>query len=228
MYDVVSTRGRILQQENAIGVAAPTAGACTDGFSASMTTFQPIEHKDDGSNDVCPTCGGRVDTKATAGVNGHDYRLECQSCSWTLPLERPPTARDEARLVTDGGTRTKTPTDGGPQSAREILDELHSDESVARVAEHIQTGDGNPTAKDVLRTLALAKDRLALVVSHRTGTEYITLAEGWEGFVAVQHRDRDNQTLEPITLDQDDLEYRLGSSIDVCLRSAVPTRGDDQ
>lgn len=180
---------------------------------------------DDGSQDTCPTCGGRVDTKATAGVNGHDYRLECQSCSWTLPLERPPTARDEARLVTDGGTRTKTPTDGGPQSARDILDELHSDDSVARVAAHIQTGDENPTPRDVLRTLALAEDRLALTISFQARTEYITLSEGWEHF-DVTARKPDGRIWGPYDLEVDELESRLTESIDVCLRSAVPTRGD--
>lgn len=113
-------------------------------------------------------------------------------------------------------TDRQAPNDGGPQSAREILDELHSDESVARVAEHIQTGDANPSGMDVLRTLALAEDRLCLTVGHDSGTEYLWLADGWTRFVAMKARPN-GDVLGPIPLTTDELEYRLKKPIDVAL-----------
>ena len=173
-------------------------------------------NSDDEPHDACPTCSAPVQTKATTDAGGHHYRLECESCSWTLPIERPLTAtQDDAVLVTDGGVTADASSDGGPQSAQEILDELHHDESVARVAKYIKTGNGRPNPMDVLRTLALAEDRLCITVEHRTGTEYIWLADGWRHFVARHDRDRDEQTVEGIPIGLDDLEKRLERPIDV-------------
>jgi len=71
-----------------------------------MTVFTLTANKDDGEpHDVCPTCGGHAETNAQTDASGHTYRLTCRVCSWSVPLTRPPTAaRDDARLVTDGGT----------------------------------------------------------------------------------------------------------------------------
>lgn len=196
-----------------------------------MTVYKPTPNKYDGeSQDTCPTCGGRAETKATTDASGHTYRLTCRSCPWSVPLSEPPTATtDDAVLVTDGGTRAAGTNDGGPQTAQDILDELHSDESVARVAEHIQTGDADPTPTDVLRTFALAEDRLCLTVAFRTGTEYIWLADGWTSFVALKARPN-GDVLGPITLTTDELAYRLSKPIGVELVGetdvARPNGGD--
>ena len=177
-------------------------------------------NSDDGSHDTCPTCGARVDQKARTDATGHEYRLECTSCPWTLPIERPHELRDDARLIADGGTTTGTPTDGGPQSAQEILDEYYHEDSVARIADQVRTGTANPTSRDALRTLALADDRLCLVFEHDCGLEYVFLADGWEHFEARLRRDRDGETIDT-TLRQSDLEHRLDKLADVELVGAA-------
>ena len=183
-----------------------------------MTLFESLRNKDDGaSQDACPTCSAPVHTKATTNTGGHRYRLECSACSWTLPLERPLAApQDDAALVTDGGMTT-TPTDGGaPQSAQEILDTLYHDDSVAAIADQIQTHDADPSPTDALRTLALSQDRLCLVFEHDCGTEYVKLADGWQHLEAVLRRDRDGQTITS-TLEVSDLEHRMNKLEDVGL-----------
>ncbi len=194
-----------------------------------MTVFKPTANKDDGeTHDTCPTCNGRVHTKATCDATGHDYRLECESCPWTVPLERPPTptTRDDAVILADGGTTVDTTTDGGPQSAQEILDELYHVDSVARVADQIKTGDANPTGADIRKTLRLAGDRLCLTVDFRTGMEYIWLADGWAGLIAKKVRPN-GDVLGPIVLSADDLERRLAKPIDVELADATPVDRPD-
>ena len=197
-----------------------------------MTTFETRRNKDDGvSHDACPTCSALVHTKATTDASGHNYRLECPNCSWTLPLERPLTAtQDDAVLMTDGGVTADASTDGGPQSAQEILDELYHDDSVAAIADHVRTGTADPTPRDALRTLALAEDRLCLIFEHDCGTEYVWLADGWQSFEARLKRDRDGETIDT-TLRQSDLAHRLDTLAAVELVGATdvtrPQSGGD-
>ena len=181
-----------------------------------MTLFESPRNKDDGvSQDACPTCSAPVDTKATTDASGHRYRLECESCSWALPIERPlPAPMDDAVLVTDGGMTTEEVADGGPKSAQEILDELYHDDSVAAIADQVRTGTADPSPRDALRTLALAEDRLCLVFEHDCGLEYVFLADGWEHFEARLRRDRDGETIDT-TLRQSDLQHRLDKLADV-------------
>ncbi len=75
-------------------------------MSASMHDYTTAIDKADGEqHDVCPTCGGHAETKAQTDTSGHSYTLTCQTCHWQIPLTRPRAgARDDARLVTDGGT----------------------------------------------------------------------------------------------------------------------------
>lgn len=192
-------------------------------ISASMTPYTTTANKDDDeSHDTCPTCGGHVETKAKCDESGHTYDLTCTVCPWSVPLSQPPTTRrDGAVVMTDGGTTAETTEDGGPQTAREILDDLHSDDSVARVAAQIKTGDGNAMPDDVLRTLGLAEDRLCLTVEFRTGIEYIWLADGWRHLVAQKVRPN-GDVLDPIPLSMDDLENRVEKPLDVELVGSTP------
>jgi len=116
--------------------------------------------------------------------------------------------------------------DAGPQSAREILDELHSDDSVARVAAQIETGDGDASGDDILRTLALAEDRLCLIFEHDCGHEYVWLTDGWQGFDARLRRDRDGAIITT-TLSVGDLEHRLAKLADVALVGSTPVTRPD-
>ncbi len=192
-----------------------------------MTQLDSTLYKTDGeSRDVCPTCGGHAETKAQTDATGHSYTLECRTCSWSVPLTRPPEpTHDDAVLMTDGGTTTADTTECGPQSAQDILDELHTDDSVARVAKAIATGD-RCSADDVLRTLALAEDRLCLTVEFRTGVEYVWLADGWDRLVAKKARPN-GDVLGPIELTADDLEYRLEKPIDIELVGSTPVTRPD-
>ena len=178
-------------------------------------------NSDDEPQDACPTCSAPVETKATTDASSHRYRLECPNCGWTLPIERPLTvSKDDAVLVPDGGTTTKATTDGGPQSAQEILDELYHDDSVAAIADQVRTGAADPSPRDAIRTLALAEDRLCLVFKHDCGLEYVFLADGWENFEARLRRNRDGETIDT-TLRQSDLEHRLDKLADVELVGAA-------
>ena len=188
-----------------------------------MIDLQRTPYNSDGESfDACPTCGARVHTKATTTSASHQYRLECSSCSWDLPVERPPVDSTDAELVTDGGTATKSSSDGGPESAREILDKLHSDESVARVAKYVETGDCNITATDLLRTLTLAEDRLCFEIEHDRLTEYVWLDADWRAFVARSVRKRDGEAIGPVLMSRRDMSDRLSKPINVRLVENVP------
>lgn len=189
-----------------------------------------VYNSDDESHDACPTCGGRVETKAKTDASGHTYRLTCRSCAWGVPLSEPPTATtDDAVLVTDGGMRAAGTNDGGPQTAQDILDDLYRIDCVARVADYIQTGNAFPSPVDVRRTLAYADDRLCLIFEHDCGLEYVWLADGWQHFDARMRRDRDGATIDA-TLSLDDLEHRLSKLAGVELVGATdvprPNGGD--
>lgn len=184
---------------------------CLHGWNqASMIQLdRPAYNSDGGSHDVCPTCGAPVRTTTPADADA-TYRLSCTHCSWRVDLEPSPARR----VVTDGGTRATTSRDE-PKSARDVLDELHYDDSAARVAEQIETGDcPELTPTDILRTLALAEDRLCMIFEHDTGTEYVWLADGWRRLDARLLRDRDGGTID-VTMGPDDLTKRLDRLEDV-------------
>lgn len=107
-----------------------------------------------------------------------------------------------------------TPADG-PQSARDILDELHSHDAVARLAAQIKTGDAGLSGMDVIKSLAFADDRLCLTIEHDAGTEYVWLTDGWQRVVAQLYRERDTTAVDPIVLEPADLERRLSNPIGV-------------
>ncbi|USZ73741.1 hypothetical protein [Natronosalvus halobius] len=166
------------------------------------------------SHDACPTCGQPAAIKATCTASGHDYRLECSNCPWFVPIHRP----QQPTLVTDGGTIATQPTTDD-NSARDILDDLHYDESVARLCEHLATGDSDLSGEDCRRALSKATD-LCLVFEHRSKTEFVTISDG--DLQAAYYRAGDAHVCGPMTLEADHLESRLPALADVCLLEDAP------
>jgi len=143
---------------------------------------------------------------------------------------------DPADAPASGYTRRRTtrhgrrdgrrrPTDGGTQSARDILTELSHIDSVARVIGLVD-GKGHATGADIRATLEHAEDRLCLAVDFRTGTEFVWLADGWAGVVAMKVRPN-GDVLGPIVLSTDDLEYRLDQPISIELADSPPVDRPD-
>ncbi|AEH39462.1 hypothetical protein [Halopiger xanaduensis] len=172
---------------------------------------------DDESRDACPTCGARVDTKATYDADGSDYRLECRSCSWTVPLERPPTAtRDDAQVLTDGGTTSQS-TQG---TARDRLAALSS-EAARNVRAAIDGTDADLRGADLRAVLEQLDGQIAYVVQHKCGVEYIYL--GAESIHARTRRGRDAAVLPPTTLETDAaLARRTRKRFDVIAYENLP------
>ncbi|MFP8891875.1 hypothetical protein ACLI4U_19195 (plasmid) [Natrialbaceae archaeon A-CW2] len=183
---------------------------------ASMKDLHNGPYKsDDVSQDTCPTCGAGLDTKATHSAAGHNYRLTCQRCPWQLPIER------QQVPIADGGTAAATPQTDDP-SAREILDELHYDESVARVCAFLSSDTDDLEANDLRRTLALADGELCFEFAHAGQTEYVAIAEDWQTFQSCYYRTGDAHVCGPVELEASDLENRLANLEGVCLLEDAP------
>lgn len=189
-----------------------------------MNTFSTPGNKfDDGSHDAYPTCDGRVENKAQTDRNGHQYTLECTECPWTVPIDRPTATRDDAVVLTDGGTATRSPSG---DTARDRLDRLQTD-AARSVRAAIDADDRHPTADQFRTVLEQSDGRIAYVVQHRVGIEYLYL--GADGEVHCRLRKSDGTQWPHETLETESaFASRAKSRFDVVARENVPAwvRGD--
>ncbi|WP_254810700.1 hypothetical protein [Natronosalvus amylolyticus] len=160
-----------------------------------------------------------MENKASLTANGHEYRLECQNCSWGVPIEEP--QRQLSRVpIADGGS-LMPPTERTDSEARELLDELHYDASVAELCEHLATGESDLNGDLIRRALAMADGKLCLVFDYQDKLEYIGLSDDWDSFASVTVK-QVGDCWGPVEFEPKDVEHRLNGPIEVCHLENAP------